>query len=65
MKTLLKVKGYWDIVEAGYNDPTYWSALGADAKKESKENERQNSMALSFIQAALDKSIFPRILAYF
>ena len=59
MKTLLTVKGYWDIVVAGYTEPADWSALSAEAKKEAKENERQNSMALSFIQAALDRSIFP------
>ena len=47
----------------GYIESIDWSALSVDAKKEAKENERQNSMALSFIQAALDRSIFPRISA--
>jgi len=32
MKTLLTGKGYWDIVVAGYSDPTDWSALSANAK---------------------------------
>ena len=63
MKTLPIRKGYWDIVVVGYIESTDWSALSADAKKEAKENERQNSMVLSFIQATLDRSIFPRILA--
>ena len=59
MKTLLIGKGYWDIVVAGYTELIDWSALSVNAKKEAKENERQNSMALSFIQATLDRSIFP------
>ena len=63
MKTLLIKKGYWDIMVASYIELTYWIALSVDAKKETKENERQNSMALSFIQETLDRSIFPRISA--
>ena len=60
MKIILFEKGYWYIIVVGYIESIDWSA---DAKKEAKENERQNSMALSFIQATLDRSIFPRILA--
>ena len=63
MKIFLIGKGYCYIVVVGYTELANWSALSVDAKKEAKANERQNSMALSFIQVALDKSIFPRILA--
>ena len=49
MKTLLIRKDYWDIVVVDYNEPAYWSALSANGKKKTKENERQNSMSLSFI----------------
>ena len=61
MKTLLIRKGYWDIVAVGYSNPADWTALSVDVKKEVKENERQNSMILSFIQVALDKSIFSKL----
>lgn len=61
MKTLLIRKRYWNILVVGYIELVDWSALSADAKKEAKENERQNSMALSFIQAMLDRSIFSKI----
>jgi len=37
--------------------------LGVDVKKVENDNEKLNSMALSFIKVALDKSIFPRIIA--
>lgn len=60
MKTFLKGRSYWDIVEDGYNDHVDWSTLSTDAK----EKENQNSIDLSFIQETLDKSIFSKISTY-
>lgn len=48
-QTLLKERGYQDIVEVGYNDPTDWNSLSTNAKKDAKEKEKHNSMALYFI----------------
>lgn len=61
MMTLLEGKDLWDVVEVGYTEPTDWSVLNADQQKETKEMKKKNFLALSHIQSALDKSIFPRI----
>ena len=61
IQTLLTGKDLWDIVEDGYVEPADWSSLSADDKKAMKECRSKNSLALSHLQAALDRSIFPRI----
>ena len=63
MMTLLEGKVLWDIVEDGYKEPDDWSVLSEDAK-DTKEKKKKNFLALSHIQAALDKSISPRISAH-
>lgn len=53
MSTLFKSQDLWDLVESGYSNHD------DDARK--KENCKQDSKALFFIQQAVHKMIFPRI----
>jgi len=61
IQTLLTGKDLWDVVEDGYVEPADWSSLSVDDKKAMKECRSKNSLALSHLQEALDRSIFPRI----
>ena len=61
IQTLLIGKDLWDVVDDGYVEPADWSSLSADDKKAMKECRSKNSLALSHLQAALYRSIFPRI----
>ena len=40
MKTLLKARGYWDIIDVGYNDFVDWNALSIETNKDTKEKEK-------------------------
>lgn len=64
MQTLLIGKDLLDVGDDGYLELVDWSTLLADEKKTRKECRSKNSFALSYLQAALDRSIFPRIASY-
>eukprot|EP00253_Pinus_taeda_P009270 PITA_09270 len=61
MLTFLIGNDLWEIVESGYEEPTYWNALIANERTTRKEARKKNAQALFHIQIALDKSLFPRI----
>lgn len=61
MKTLLIGKGFWDIVEEGYSDPTDWNTLGDNAKATKKISQKNNSFALYHLKASMGNAIFLRI----
>lgn len=55
MKTLFNSQDLWDQVESGYADSNEENSL--------KENQKNDSKALFFIQQALHNMIFSRIAA--
>jgi len=59
--TFLIGKDLWEIVEIGYDEPTGWNTL-ADNDKIDKEVKKMNAQALFYIQIALGKSLFPRVV---
>ena len=61
IKILLIGKGFWEIVEDGYEEPSDWNALQGAGKTSKKEAQKKISCTLYHLQMALDKSIFPRI----
>ena len=61
MKTLLIGKGFWEIVEDGYDEPTDWTTLQGANRTSRREAQKKNSYALYHLQMVMDKSIFPRI----
>ena len=55
MKTLFKSQDLWDLVENGYSEPD-------DDEARLKENKKNDSKALFFIQQAVHENIFSRIM---
>ena len=60
MKTLLIGKGFLEIVEDGYDEPTDWTTLQRANRISRREAQKKNSFALYHLQMVMDKSIFPR-----
>jgi len=58
MRTILKGKGFWKIMEDGYNDPKYWNALSVNQKKDMEDNDMKNKLALALIQSTLFEILF-------
>jgi len=46
MMTLLKSKELWSIVEKGYEEPRNWNLLEGEEKREKKEKQYENCLAL-------------------
>ena len=63
MLTFLIGEDLWEIVESRYEERADWNALTTNERTTRKEARKKNAQALFHIQIALDKSLFPRILA--
>ena len=61
MKTFLQAQDLWEIVQEGLIISENLAGLSADDKKKLKEEQQQNSVALCFLQQAVNKAIFSRI----
>ena len=64
MKTIMVANDLWEFVVNGFNDvtnPTQYAALTNAQKTQLKESRRKDAKALSLIEAAMTKTIFPKI----
>ena len=61
MKTLLKAKGFWEIIQEGYEEPLKWSSLEGEEKRVKKEKQYQNCLALMDIRKGMNENVFPLI----
>ena len=62
MKTIFRSLKQWEIIEKGYKEPSEDEVI-SDADQKNLEKLRQtDASALSIIQRAVTKAIFPRIM---
>ena len=61
MKVLYGSQDLWDIVDAGFEEPTDASALTQPQLNELKENHKKDKEALFFIFQAVVEAVFERI----
>jgi len=61
MKTYLKCFDLWEIVESGYEEPTYWINIEGEERKREKQEQHQNCLALMELKKGIKFNIFPLI----
>ncbi|XP_022887734.1 uncharacterized protein LOC111403452 [Olea europaea var. sylvestris] len=62
IKTYFCAQNLWDVVNDGYTNPDDISTLTSAQKKELKENQQKDSLALLSLQMSLMDTYFPRIM---
>ncbi|XP_022874162.1 uncharacterized protein LOC111392986 [Olea europaea var. sylvestris] len=62
MKTYFCAQNLWDVVNDGYINPDDISTLSTAQKKEIKENQQKDSLALLALQMSLTGTYFTRIM---
>ncbi|GAV92250.1 DUF4219 domain-containing protein/UBN2 domain-containing protein, partial [Cephalotus follicularis] len=63
MRAYLRAYDLWETIEKGYQPPPEMDNPTVAQIKQQKEESSKNFKALSFLDSAVPKSIFPRIMA--
>ena len=64
MRGLFASQDLWELVEDGFEEPTYENAFNVLTREEKdflKRNRKKNSITLFYIYQAVHESVFPRI----